>query len=71
MSGDVRGPWGTTRAQERAYGYPGPRRDRIGDLERRIAQLEEQLAGVLERLATVEQTAGDAYLEAERARAGL
>lgn len=41
------GPWGTTRAEERRYGYPPPRRlgsrERIAELERRVQLLEALL----------------------------
>lgn len=38
-----RGPWGTTRRDERLYGYPPPRNDRYADLEERVELLERMI----------------------------
>jgi hypothetical protein len=47
LGGARLGPWGTTRAEERRYGYPPPRRlgsrERIAQLERRVQLLEALL----------------------------
>lgn len=43
----ARGPWGTTRLDERRWGYPPPRRDRIAELEERVEWLERALASFL------------------------
>jgi hypothetical protein len=39
-----RGPWGTSRGDEKRFGYPSPVRDRLADIEERIARLERLLA---------------------------
>lgn len=38
-----RGPWGTTYSEEKRFGYPPPRRDRVRELEDRLEQLEREL----------------------------
>lgn len=41
------GPWGTSRATERRWGYPGPRRLTAADaLQQRVAALEARLASL-------------------------